>query len=191
MPVPTTAIRTVQTRSRSKTLLATAPVSISATAPLALCATALILMLFSTGCTEYWWQRGQPPGTRTLLDRSQAALDDSLKSFSSKRPEVAKIATEINTALDAAVKEADKGAAGRGPLLQQLITTRSSMMSLEGLTSIGSRAAQAELNGELRMFIDSLEKGATADRGAVTLFASRTVRFLANELSVPAPVTGS
>ena len=27
------------------------------------------------------------------------------------------------------------------------------------------------------------------DRGALTLFASRTLRFLANELTVPAPVT--
>lgn len=148
----------------------------------------LVASLGIGGCNEYWWQRGQPASSQTVFARSKTALEESLRESGSARSDITPVVKEIESSLGRAVETVRKRDTSATDLLAHLSSAKTAMMRLEGLTSIGSRAAQGELNGELRSFIAALEQGTIPEAGAVTLFAARTLRFLANEVTVPAPV---
>lgn len=67
---------------------------------------------------------------------------------------------------------------------------RDSFMKMEGLISIGSRAAFSELSGQLRKFTNSAKEGQAVNPEAFGLFHARTQFFLARELMVPPPNFG-
>jgi len=148
--------------------------------------------LFSVlGCSDYWWSRGQAPGVSQLLERSETRLNDSLGKNSSSRPLLSPVASQVSAGLkksladlDAISEDMPKGAGANMTALKQ------SFMQMEGLLSIGSRAAYGELAGQLRTFSGALSSGKKVDPKAFGLFAARTKFFLANELSVPAPNFG-
>jgi hypothetical protein len=152
-----------------------------------LLAASAISLTMTAGCTEYWWQRGQPPAVATLLTRSKQKLDDSLTQYRAARPQVATVAAELEKNMNQALALADKNAAS-AEVLPHLKQVRGHMMSLEGKLSWGSRPAHGELNGELRSFVDQAERGEQVSKSALGLYSARVYTFLANELSVPEPV---
>src|SRR5262245_24979868 len=93
-----------------------------------------LLLALSTGaalqgCTEYWWQRGQPPSVSALLSRSTVKLAEAERSFGEKRRDVAPAFAEIGRGLDGLV-ESVKKSAGSGELAPRLETLANSFMSL-------------------------------------------------------------
>ena len=152
---------------------------------LSLLALATLLSSSLIGC-EYWWQRGQPPAVATLMGRSQAKLQAAATEFKSVRAAIVPTSLTLAEQLNKAVAGAHKKQAP-AELLPHLKEARTMMMELEGKISIGSRAAQNELNGQLRSIIERAENGEKTDIAALGLFTARVQSFLANELSVPAP----
>lgn len=148
----------------------------------------LCLLLCSSlvGC-EYWWQRGQPPAVATMMNRSQQNLQSAATEFKSARAEIVPTSLSLAEQLNKAVSGAQKNEAPAAVLVH-LKGARSMMMELEGKLSVGSRAAHNELNGQLRTLIEHAEKGDKTDVAALGLYTARVQAFLANELSVPAPV---
>ena len=142
------------------------------------------------GYTGEWWTRGQPKSPEQQLNASRENLHATLKDFQAKRPELAPLATQIEQALLAAYSGLS-GSAGSNSVLPQLEKAAEAMLNMEGKLSVGSRAAYGELCGQLRTFEQRVQGGSTADphfRHAFGTYAARTLSFLANELSMPAPV---
>ena len=154
---------------------------------LKLFALSLLLVSSLTGCSREWWERGQAPSVPTLLDRSSAELKTSLDTRSAARPEIAPAAKAIQQSLLASLEVVQKK--GDGPeLMKNLTSARDQFIAIDQLLSIGSRAPYAELSGELRVFITKASKNGELQYPAFGMFTARTMFFLANELTVPAPV---
>ncbi len=147
---------------------------------------AVLLSSGLMGC-EYWWQRGQPPAVSTLMNRAQTKFQAAANDFKAARPEILPTSLTLAEQLNKAVEGAQKKQAP-AELLTHLKEARSMMMELEGKLSVPNRAAHNELNGQLRAFIDTAEKGEKTDVAALGLYTARVQSFLASELSVPAPV---
>ncbi len=147
-----------------------------------------LLLLSFSGCSEYWWQRGQPPSVSQLLARSSSNFSSAQSNYGSQRGDVSPTFKEINEALDRLTALATKQAPANlssgdfGVLISKFI-------QLEGKLSIGSRAAYGELSGQLRAFAQDASTNNSIPYPAFGLFAVRTKNFLASELSVPSPVS--
>lgn len=139
-----------------------------------------------TGCSEYWWTRGQPPSVETLIGRSQERLETALTTHAAARSDIAPSARELQQSLLDAVNTIKNG----DPADAALARCREHFMALENRLSVGSRAPYGELAGQLRAFANSSQAGTNLEYHSFGLFAARTLFFLANELSVPAPVVG-
>ena len=143
------------------------------------------------GYGGYWWQRGQPKSVTQLLDGSQAKLNAALDSFKSTRPEIAPIVKDLQGSL-LKVKGQLAAKPQQANVAAELVKSEELMMGLEGKLSVGSRAAYGELAAQLRSFSDRVNSGQQLNDAAFNstfgLFTARTLSFLANELSVPAPV---
>lgn len=164
---------------------------------LGLTAATILMSAVWTGCTDYWWSRGQPPGVNQLLEKSEARLNESLSTHSSSRPVLSPLASKVSIELKKSLSSLDNLEKPAGASSQQsklavanMTTLKQSFMELEGTLSIGSRAAYSELSGQLRGFARSVESGQAVDPKAFGLFAARTTFFLASELKVPAPNFG-
>ena len=151
----------------------------------------LLISLFSSACSEYWWTRGQPPAVSTLLKRQQETLEASLDQYAEQRPALAKSSKEVQLKLLAILESGAKGQTQSLP--EQFSALVGIFHSLEAEVSFGSRAAISELSGQLRAFSTAAAaSGSPAaemrlDPEAFGLFSARTFAFLANELKVSAP----
>lgn len=143
-------------------------------------------IIFTSGCSEYWWTRGQPPSVAQLLERSQSKLANARSKRGSQRPTVSAVSEEIETALSDSIAAADSRGASR-QLAQSLQRAQEGFVKLEGRISVGSRAPLSELSGQIRELADSARRDGSVSAKTLGLFAARTYTFLANELSVPAP----
>ena len=143
------------------------------------------------GYGHYWWQRGQPKSPAELYTQAGEKLQNSVEQFKSTRPDIASAAADIRGALNAAYGGLDKGT-DAGAISAELSKAETSWMALEGKLSVGSRAAYGELAGELRAFNEKLQGGQDPKdegfRESLRLYSARVYSFLANEISVPAPV---
>ena len=52
-----------------------------------------------TGCTQYWWERGQAPSVATLIERSSTDLNNNLASFAGTRGDIVPSAKAIAQSL--------------------------------------------------------------------------------------------
>lgn len=148
-----------------------------------------VLLFFSSACdTGYWWSRGQAPSVDTLLAKSSAQLDEAKAKFGQARAALRDPATGVQNSLEGAVAALSVG--NRDQALKELESARNGFMLLEGKLSVGSRATYGELSGQLRGIFSAAAAGAPVDRSTVGLLAARTMFFLANEFSVPAPTWG-
>lgn len=145
------------------------------------------------GCDfDYWWSRGQPPAPSKVLDRSITRLNDELTR--TPRSELQPLATQIKEELLRAAN-ALKGESSLSPkadapsFVDALEKTSAQFQALEGKLSWGSRPPYGELSGQLRALTEDARKGVNIDAPAFEIFAAHTAFFLANELTVPAPVT--
>ena len=153
----------------------------------------LILTSLTTGCdTGYWWSRGQPSGVSELIQRSSERLAESVATHGPARENLSGIAVHTSKALEKALQNIGSGAGGNQlvQLSSELKIARDSFMKMEGLISIGSRAAFSELSGQLRKFTNSAKEGQAVNPEAFGLFHARTQFFLARELMVPPPNFG-
>lgn len=147
----------------------------------------LVAIVALSGCDKSWWNRGQPPSVGTLVERSQQDLRNALAKYRADRNDIATNAEQIGTDLGAAVKAANQGSP-KAQVLDPLHKATTEMIALENHLSIGSRAAYGELSGQLRLLVEKLEQGEDPNAEAIGLYSSRVLFFLANELTVPAPV---
>lgn len=138
-----------------------------------------------SGCTDYWWTRGQPPSVSDLLTRSSNELEQSRQLRQDARPLIADLSREIENSFSSTLSALD--GASSAQLEEALSSTQTNFIALEGLLSVGSRAAHAELSGQLRAIGKSIQQGSKPSKESVGLLASRTYTFLVSELSVPAP----
>lgn len=144
-------------------------------------------MLCSTSCSDYWWTRGQAPGVNTLLSRAQEQFKQAMSSDPYKRSDVADLARNLETAV---LSAHDSAKANDDQVQTKLSDVVNSFAALEGKLSITSRAPYAELFGQARALRDRAADK-RVEEAAVGLFAARTIFFLANEMSVPAPSFGA
>ena len=84
------------------------------------------------------------------------------------------MAKELTASLNNSVKSTNTA---------NLEKVKSNFIKLEGKLSIGSRAQYSELSKQIRAFTNSDK----VNKSAYTLFASRSIMFLASELKTPAP----
>ncbi len=139
------------------------------------------------GYGDYWWQRGQPKSPDELFSMASETLKKNVERYKSARPEIASAQEQIRSSISAA-------AFGDNAAQQasNLAAAEQQWMALEGKLSVGSRAAYGELAGELRAFSERAKAGQNVSdegfRESLKLFATRVTNFLANEISVPAPV---
>lgn len=147
------------------------------------------VMFGATGCSEYWWTRGQTPSVKTLVTRAESDFENAKSRFSTTRPDLFPAAAEIRDALTGALAIAERGGGTRqvATLVEACIND---FVQLEGKLSIGSRAAFGELSGQLRVIATNATEGKDIEYAPLGLFTARTLFFLANELSVPQPAFG-
>lgn len=151
----------------------------------------LLVALPASGCTDYWWQRGQPPSVKTLMSRATTDLETAIAA-KKRSADLVQLAKTIESCTKQAAVES--GAAGNSPstkLSEALGQCKQGFVSLEDHISVTNRAPYAELSGQLRVFVDASSKGEKLDPSAVGLFAARTLFFLASELELSAPVANS
>ena len=148
----------------------------------------LVLVFLSclTGCSEYWWTRGQPPSTEELFTRANEQISESLKNRSSSRPEVAGNAIEVQNSLqilDSSDLTVDK-------VTQSLKSVEIAFKNLERKVSYGNRPPLNELSGQLRALESEFSDKSVLEAGrhsALRLFGARVLMYLSGELNVPAP----
>lgn len=145
------------------------------------------LLLSFTGCSDYWWQRGQPPSVSTLLSRSHENFRLAKEKYSASRPDVIQQFSALDSALERLTKLAQQGTPS-AQLKAEYDSLEQEFMKLEGKLSLGSRPALGELSGQLRTLAEENARNNRATFSTFGLFAARTRNFLASELSVPAPV---
>lgn len=143
------------------------------------------------GYGGYWWQRGQPKSVSQLLAHAQEKLTGNLQAFGGKRPELVEPAKTMNEVLNSVVSGL-AGGESKDAIAKKLSNATNVWFLLEGQLSVGSRAAYGELASEMRNFSRRAAMGENLQddkfRESLGLFSMRVFSFLANELSVPAPV---
>ncbi|MCB0324459.1 MAG: hypothetical protein KDD69_12845 [Bdellovibrionales bacterium] len=142
-----------------------------------------------SGCSEYWWTRGQPPGVEQLVARSQQRLHDARQARSAAREDVAAASERVEKSLLTTLEIVAQDARD-GRVLEQLQSATDGFLALEGKLSVGSRAAYGELAGQMRSFSQAASEGKGIGQSTFGLFTARTLFFLANELRVPPPSVG-
>lgn len=145
-------------------------------------------LLFFCGCSEYWWTRGHPKSTTELLTSAQQKLELALSKADNSRPELVPLSKNISNSFLEAL-EASRKKANQNEIIARLSQVEMAMLELEGKLSVGSRAAYGELSAALRAVVNDAGDGKPPVNGAFTLLTARTLNFLSNELSVPAPVS--
>lgn len=149
----------------------------------------LIVLLFtlsSTGCTEYWWTRGQPPSVSEMIARAQTKLTASRKKHGTHREKVGAASEQIELSLHQAVVLV-QGTGTTADVAEQLSVTEQAFIELDTNVSVGSRAALGELSGQLRNLSKNVNNGTMPEFTNIGLFTARTLSFLASELEMPKP----
>lgn len=153
----------------------------------------LIILALScplVGCTEYWWQRGQPPSVKTLMTRATTDFETAIAM--KKRPELVPLAQSLEGCLKQVTAEAGRSATSpNNKLNESLMQCKSDFISLEDHLSVTNRASYGELAGQLRVFVDGASLGKAPDPSAFGLFTARTLFFLASELELSKAVAKS
>lgn len=145
-----------------------------------------LLLTTATGCSEYWWTRGQPPSTQELFSRANERISESIDQRSSNRPEIAANAIEVQKSLSILGSSEVKVST----VLESLKSVENSFKNLERKVSYGNRPPINELSGQLRALENELKKSSALDPGrlsAMRLFGARVLMYLSTELNVPAP----
>lgn len=146
----------------------------------------LFLCATLSGCSEYWWTRGQPSSVAELMARAQKELGASRAEHGATRQEVGAISEQIELSLQQAVALV-RGQGSANEVAELLFVTEQAFIELDPIVSAGSRAALGELSGQLRTMSASLHAGSLPAYTSMGLFTARTMRFLASELTMPAP----
>jgi len=128
------------------------------------------------------WQRGQPPGPDVLLERSQSKLSKRLSAPAEGREATAEIAASLKESLLRVASDPKN----HSLMSEELTKARQAMVELGPTLSPGNRAPFGELSAQLRVMISAVENGTPPSEDALTLYAARTLNFLASELEVPA-----
>lgn len=173
--------------SPMRLLLSSRPVSL-ASCRFAFVLASCLAAASTTGCSEYWWQRGQPPSVSTLLARSNDRFASAKQDYADARKDIVPAFTELNQNLDGVVELISKKAGGPA-LTPRFESLAQSFLALEGKLSPGSRPAYGELSGQLRAFMEDSSANKPLSFPPFGLFAARTKSFMASELSVPPPVS--
>lgn len=153
------------------------------------CLVAGLVIVSTSGCTEYWWTRGQPPSVAELMARSQKSLAEKRKMHGQVRSEVGLASEQIELSLQQAVSLVQTNAAAT-EVAEQLSVAEQAFMNLDPVVSVGSRAALGELSGQLRVMSQQSKDGVLPAYKSIGLFTARCFNFLANELVMPAPGIG-
>jgi hypothetical protein len=140
-----------------------------------------LLVSCLAGCGDYWWTRGQPQSGAQLFKRASKTYAETYAG--SSRADLKPQAQELAAALEAAITAANQKSPDTAARLQ---TVLSAFIKLEDNLSIGSRPPYAELTGQLRALITDKN----SDAAVLSLYGSRVLFFLANELTVPPPNVG-
>ena len=147
--------------------------------------TILTLAILTSSCSDYWWERGQPPHPEKLLQSAGKVLVESQQANAGSRDDIAtdieKISSKINALSDHLA--ADSTAGDSNELVKDV---SSSLAELEGKISVPSRAAYGELAGQWRLWAKK-DISNTSFTPALQLLSSRTLRFMAREISSPKP----
>lgn len=147
----------------------------------------LTISIFLSSCSDYWWNRGQPESSATLLAKSQDRYASAATAHANKRPDIAADFNSLQKKLLSAVTSVNKNDSSKA---QNLNDVKNSFIALEGKLSVGSRAAYGELSGQLRSFVEKTEKGEDVQASAFSLFAARTIFFMSREIATPGPTFG-
>ena len=157
---------------------------------------AILFVSGLTGCTEYWWSRGQPPGVSKLLSNAENNFKGTYKKRSGKRSDIASSALKIKDSLLKSINSM-KDSSGTQAILDlksSLSLTKAEFIIIEDNLSPTSRPAFGELAGQLRKFtdssfIDDSKFNNKSNQKTFELFAARTIFFLARELESPSPLS--
>lgn len=157
------------------------------TPSLKLTAVFLLSALFGlSGCSEYWWTRGQPPSSSELLQRASEKVEISLRDRASARPDIAALAIDVQKSLSNITDSSD-----RQSLITGFSLLENSLKNLEGKLSYGNRPSLLELSGQNRAILADLSNPNhevnNNTRSGHKLFLSRVLNFFSNELNVPSP----
>lgn len=139
-----------------------------------------------TGCSEYWWTRGQPPSVAEQMAKAQKRLIDSRQQRGASRAAVGAASEQIELSLHQAVALVRSNAPAE-QVVEQLAVTEQAFLQLDQTISVGSRAALGELSGQLRVISATAKDGVLPPYPSIGLFTARVFSFLANELVMPAP----
>lgn len=149
----------------------------------------LWLLVGQAACTDYWWERGQPPGVGDLIARSEVRLEEARARRESERSELVQPSRELEASLKAAVGVI-KANGSVDKVAIELEKSRATFLALEPLLSVESRAAYGELAGQLRVFLEQAKSGGRIEYAGLGTFSARTLSFLAAELHAPKPTFG-
>lgn len=145
-----------------------------------------LIITSATGCSEYWWTRGQPPSTETLFVRANERISESLTDRSSIRPDIAANAIEVQNGLKI-LQSSDISSAQVSTALK---TVEVALKNLERKVSFGNRPPLNELSGQLRALEGEFKQNSDVEESRVSalrLFGARVLMYLSSELNVPAP----
>lgn len=145
----------------------------------------IFALMTLTGCDlDYWWSRGQPPASATLLERANSKFNSHLSATnrSDVKETVSKIQEKL-LAMNAAISEVQVGAT----VTEQLSTLSATFSSLEGSLNWAQRASFGELSGQLAGFEQLAKNDQPISPDVFALFSARAIFFLGEELANPAP----
>lgn len=140
-----------------------------------------------SGCTEYWWSRGQPPGVSKLLTKAEKSFASSYKKRAAERKDISQTSLNIKDSLLKSISTIQKPSS-KLELKNALDKTKQEFINIENNLSATSRPAFGELAGQLRKFSNANNNDESKQK-AFELFAARTIFFLARELDSPSPVS--
>lgn len=146
----------------------------------------LLLSLSSlSGCSEYWWTRGQPPASAEILSRAQERIQEVEKSTPFERGDIVEIAKMLSSEF----KSLTSDSLENDQMLEILKNVEQSLKSLEGKLSYGNRPPLQELSGQFRAIKEKgLNSGVESlPKESLRLFAARVLFMLSSEIKVPAP----
>ena len=146
----------------------------------------LLLALSWSGCTEYWWTRGQPPSVSEMIAKAQTKLTATRKKYGTHREKVGAASEQIELSLHQAVVLV-QGKGTTAEVAEQLSVAEQAFIELDTNVSMGSRAALGELSGQLRRLSKNVNSGTMPEFTNIGLFTARTLSFLASELEMPKP----
>lgn len=142
------------------------------------------LALLTTGCSEYWWSRGQPPRPQDLITRSVHTFREVQARRHNARPVfLAKAEALERNLLEAVVALKRPSATGdQGDLRLSIAKVQDSFAELEGSLSFPSRPAYGELMRQSLAYLDKIKGGEVPYPPTFEMFAARTINFLAREM---------